>query len=175
MILSPEKKGFTLVELVVALAVLGLVFAVSVARFDRMFTGTRLEAAARGLGDHFAYGISRAYTTGRYHTLEFDLGAGKYWIKPGREDEEGVKILEESLGSGVRFTDIQAGGETYTPPGVLSVEISPLGFTGDLLVNLEDEAGNTMAVELDSLVQGIRYRRGYETWDEFQNGPSQAQ
>ena len=167
------RRGFTLIEMVVALAVLGLVFAVSAARFNRMFSGTRLEAAARGLGDHFAYAVSRAYTTGKYHTIEFDLGAGRYWLKPGREDEEGVKLLERGLGSGVRFTDIQSEGETYSPPGVLSVEVSPLGFTGDLLVNLEDEAGNAMAVELDSMVQGIHRREGYETWDEFQSGSSE--
>ncbi len=169
------RRGFTLLEMVVALAVLALVFAVSASRFGRMFAGTRLEAAARGLGDHFAYGISRAYTTGKYHTMEFDLGAGKYWIKPGREDEDAGRLLVESLGSGVRFTDVQAGGETFTPPGVLSVEISPLGFTGDLLVNLEDAAGNSMAVELDSLVQGIRYHEGYETWDEFQSGTPETE
>lgn len=173
MIRRSGERGFTLLEVVVTLAVLGLVFAVSAARFDRMFTGTRLEGAARGLGDHFAYGISRAYTTGKYHTLEFDLESGGYWLKQGREDEEGGKLLERSLGKGVRFTDIQAGGETYTPPGILSVEISPLGITGDLLVNLEDEAGNTMAVELDSLVQGIHFHEGYETWDEFQSGQAE--
>ncbi len=167
-----KRNGFTLLEVIVTLAVLGLVFAVTTANFHTLFASSRLEAAGRGLGDHFACAVSRAYTTGRYHTLVFDLTGGTYAIREGREEDASPEILKSRLGKGIKFTDIQVGYDTYAPPGTLSVEISPLGVTNDVLVNLEDEKGRAVAVSLNALVQSVRFFEEHKTYEELQDDPS---
>lgn len=168
--MAPRRRGFTLLEVLVTLAIVGLVLGVATTRFHTLFARSRLEASGQGLGDHFAVAISRSYTTGRYHTLVFDLTSGAYWIQPGRQDDESATpLLERRLSRGVRFTDIQLGSAEYRAPGVLSVEVSPLGVTNDILVNLEDEEERTMAVFLNALVQGIEFHDAYTTYAELQD------
>ncbi|MBN1421391.1 MAG: prepilin-type N-terminal cleavage/methylation domain-containing protein [Planctomycetes bacterium] len=166
-----RRRGFTLLELLIALGLIATVFAAATTRFHRLFVATRLRATAQGIGDHFAYAISRAYTSGSYHTLVFDLSEGRYWIEIGRQDEEGQRILKRRLGAGVSFTDIHVGYETYIPPGTLSIEVSPLGVTNDVLINLEDKDGEACAVALDAMVQGIEFHDGYKTYEELQDEP----
>ncbi len=169
-----RRKGFTLLEIVIALALIGLIFGIATVRFHSLFSRSRLQASGQGLADHFAYAISRAYTTGRYHTVVFDLEHRRYWIKFGREDEESTEILKRNLAQGVAFRDVQVGYDTYVPPGTLSVEISPLGVTNDVLINLEDEKEAALAVSLNALVQGVEYFETYTTYEELQDVPPPA-
>ena len=167
-----RRSGFTLLEIVVTLGLLGLVFAAATVRFNAMFRTSRLEAGGRGLGDHFAFAVSRAYTTGAYHTLVFDLAAGRYGILPGREDQQAGQLLKRRLPKGVAITDIQVGYDLYAAPGTLAIEISPLGVTNDVLINLEDERGAALAVSLNALVQRVEYFDAYTTYEELNDVPA---
>ena len=167
-----ERGGFTLLELMVTLALLGLVYAAATSQFHRMFASTRMEAGGDGIADHFTYAVSRAYTTGRYHTFVFDLTAGRYWIALGREDEDGEVLLPRRLATGVSFTEVYVGPTLYQPPGTLSIEISPLGVTNDIVVNLEDNEGGQFAVALDALVQSIDTFPEHKTYEDLQDVPA---
>ena len=160
--------GFTLLEVMVTLLLVGLLMGLSTADYGALFSRTRLEAAGRRLGDHFAFAVSRAYTTGEYHTLLFDLEAGSCGLKPGRQDGEEPPLQEEVLGEGVLFTDIQVEEQTFTPPGILTVEISPLGVTNDLVINLHDEKERTLCLYLDALVQRVEYYEEHKLYAELQ-------
>jgi prepilin-type N-terminal cleavage/methylation domain-containing protein len=167
-----RKAAFTLLEILVALALLALIFGVATGRFHSLFARTRLQASGQGIADHFAYAVNRAYTTGKYHTIVFDLEAGSYWIKLGREDEEAAEILRRKLARGVQFTDIQVGHDTYESPGSLSVEISSLGVTNDVVINLEDEKEASFSLWLNALVQGVDYFDEHKTYEELQEAPA---
>jgi hypothetical protein len=138
-----------------------------------MFARTRLQASGQGIADHFAFAISRSYTTGTYHTLVFDLSTGFYWIQEGREDEEeATKLLKRRLIKGVKFSEIHVGYDTYTAPGTLSVEVSPLGVTNDVIVNLEDEQETAYAVSLNALVQRVESYDEHKTYEDLQDVPA---
>ncbi len=170
--MARTRSGFTLLELLVVIGLVGLIFTVATARFDRIFVRTHLQASGHGLADHFAYAIQRAYTTGSYHTFVLDTAAGRYWIKLGRESEDAQSLLRRSLGTGVRFVDVQVGYETYTPPGVLQIEISPLGVTNDLVINLEDAQHMELAVALNALVQSVEFYEERKDYEELQDVPA---
>ena len=169
---SSLRGGFTLLELLVTLALLGFVFAAVTTRFHTMFTKTRLQASGQGVADHFAYAISRSYTAGKYHTLVFDLDAGRYWIQVGREDEEGTQLLKRRLATGVAFAEMHVGYNTYTAPGTLLVEVSPLGMTSDVIVNLTDEDETAYAVSLNAMVQRIERFDEHKTYEDLQDVPT---
>ncbi len=170
--MTAKRKGFTLLEILIALGMLALIYAMATARFHGLFAMSRLAASGQGIGDHFTYAVSRAYTTGTYHTLTFDLTGGRYWIELGREDTEATKILKRRLAGGVTITDIQIGYDRYTPPGSLSIEISPLGVTNDVIVNLQDENERAFAVSLNALIQRIEYFEERKEYEDLQDVPA---
>jgi len=169
--MTRRTRGLTLLEILVAVTLIGVIFSMATIRFHSLFARTRLQASGQGLADHFAYAVSRAYTTGSYQTFVFDLENRRYWIKLGREAEETTEILRRSLADGVEFTDVQIGHEQYEPPGTLSVEISPLGVTNDVVINLRDEKEKELALFLDSIVQGVEYFDTYTRYEELQDVP----
>jgi prepilin-type N-terminal cleavage/methylation domain-containing protein len=165
-----NRHGFTLIEILVTLAILGLVFSVVTFNFRGMFETSRLKASARALGDNFAVAVSRAYTTGTFHTLVFDLDAGCCRVRQGREgDEDAEDVIDYRLAGGVSFKDIQVGYEKYEPPGTLSIEVSPLGVTSDFIVNLEDASGLGFAVSMNALVQSVKYHERNTDYEDLQD------
>jgi len=166
---NTTSGGFTLIETLVTIAILGLVMGLFTANYKAMFSSSRLSAAAHGLGDHFVFTVSRSYTTGKGNTLMFDLTGGRYWIHMGsEEDTEARDVCIRSLGKGIKFTDIQVGNEKYEPPGTLSIEVSPLGVTSDFVVNIEDDREKQFAVAMNSLVQSVRYYEEYTDYATLQ-------
>ncbi len=170
--MKKARNGFTLIELLAALAILGLIFGVTTLKFDVLFARSRIEASARGVGDHFSYAVNRACTTGSYHTLVFDLENCSYWIQPGREDDSsGTVLLKRRLEKGIAFEDIQVGYDRYEAPGTLAIEVSPLGVTNDVIVNLTDEESQAYAVSLDALTQRVTCEDGHRDYEEAQDAP----
>lgn len=169
-----NKTAFTLIEIMVTLALLGLIFGLLTVNYRVMFSGTRVSAAARALGDHFALAVSRSYTTASFHTLMFDLEIGEYWIRTGTEgDEDAREVMRRSLGKGVRFANVHVGYELYEPPGTLAIEVSPLGVTSDFIINLEDSSGEEYAVSMNALVQSVTYYNEHVDYEALQEIPDE--
>jgi len=62
--------------------------------------------------------------------------------------------------------------QTYLPPGVLQIEISPLGVTNDIVINLRDAREKELAVALNALVQSIEYFDERKDYEELQDDPA---
>jgi general secretion pathway protein H len=76
----PRERGFTLIEIIIVLAIVGLIMSLgvsglrSIARSDLRADATHLSGAMRFLFD-------RASTTGKTHRLVLDLEGGRYWAE----------------------------------------------------------------------------------------------
>jgi prepilin-type N-terminal cleavage/methylation domain-containing protein len=76
----PRERGFTLIEIIIVLAIVGLIMSMgvgalrSLARSDLRADATHLSGAMRFLFD-------RASTTGKTHRLVLDLEGGRYWAE----------------------------------------------------------------------------------------------
>jgi len=76
----PRERGFTLIEIIIVLAIVGLIMSLgvgalrSLARSDLRADATHLSGAMRFLFD-------RASTTGKTHRLVLDLEGGRYWAE----------------------------------------------------------------------------------------------
>jgi prepilin-type N-terminal cleavage/methylation domain-containing protein len=122
------SRGFTLIELMIVVVLLGLVMAVAV-RGIRSMTKSDMRTSAVKMAGAIRYLFDRASTTGRMHRLVIDLDTNKYWAEvsddayympreretdqtreaeaeeQAKEDEEAKKKEEEA----------QAAGSSDTP------------------------------------------------------------
>ena len=161
-----RRSGFTLVELVAVVTLLGLMLTFVTLRLDGLTASSRLRASAREVGAVVGCAFSEAVSSGSTRSLCFDIERGEIWVgrdlETPREEGEDLRRLYDD----VKFRDVQVGERVYEEPGVLSMEISPLGIGSDALVHLRSETGAEMTVEIRPLTGTVRFHEGYLEYEE---------
>jgi prepilin-type N-terminal cleavage/methylation domain-containing protein len=89
---SGKQEGFTLLELMVVLTILGVLAAVIVPQFGGTFQGTLLHAAGRELMAAMNMAYSQAVTSQRPCYLKLEPQTGSYWLEaPGGPEGRGER------------------------------------------------------------------------------------
>jgi len=163
--------GFTLVEMVVVVAIIGLILASVAVRFDSITASARLRSNAREIASTIGLAHSQASSTGRSHNIVFDTENCQYWVESNLQSESGDWLPKKRvLYDDVSFEDIQVGEDIYGESGSLSIEISPLGVTSAFMVHLESENGAKMTLEICPLTGLVRFFEGYKEYEPPESG-----
>lgn len=98
-----RQDGMTLIEIVVVLAIIGAVAALSIPRLDAWFDNLRVKSAARAASDAFQLARSEAIRTGHNHVVFFG--------PPGTTDPDGNPVAKAN-GDWVPILVIDDGAPT---------------------------------------------------------------
>jgi general secretion pathway protein H len=91
------RRGFTLVEMLVVLVVIGLIVSLAPAAFERLLPGRRLDAAARQLADTLRTARSLAIRDDRSRFVVIDVGARTAGIDGARSSQQLPDTVSVSL------------------------------------------------------------------------------
>lgn len=118
-----KKPGFTLVEMLVVLAIIGMLMGISIPFVSGFGKGLRIKTASKSITGVLNLAKSNAMTFRRNYYVAFDVDHGRYWI----EDYDG-KIYDKkhSLPSSVKF---QIQGDAVSDP--ITFEMDKVGFAPD--------------------------------------------
>lgn len=115
---SSKASGFTLIEVAIALAIIGVVTALTLPNVSRYLENGRGRAAAKSVADAFNFARAQAIRTGNNHVVFF--AAGGAGDTDGNDltgaDGRAVPILvlnDGRPGSGLQNCEIDAGEETF--------------------------------------------------------------
>jgi type IV fimbrial biogenesis protein FimT len=97
------RKGFSLTELMVVVAVIGLLGIVAVPNLVSGLPSYRLKSAARDLCSNMRKARSMAVKQNRNITITFDAGGNTYLIDGQSPWPQGYTCLKEYYGNGVLF------------------------------------------------------------------------
>lgn len=95
-----RKKGFTLVELVVVMAIICIMAAIVLPRLDPFVPQRRLKSAARLLSGTISLAYGESVTKNKTYRLYLDRSADRYWITEVRDLE---KSDDSAAAAGVRI------------------------------------------------------------------------
>lgn len=135
-------RAFTLIELILVMALLSIVLAVSAPALSGFFRGRTADAAARRLVSLIRYGQSRAVSEGVPVILWIDARRGTYGLEqePGYVDLD-PKAVRFELPKDLRIevTDLPAIRSTQAGPGLQAAQnasvprlrFQPDGFIGE--------------------------------------------
>lgn len=128
----PSARGFSLIELVISIAVLGILVALGIPSFSEWIHNTQLRNAAESALNGLQ--IARSEAVRRNGYAQFILGPGTGWrviaITPpsggvGAACQEIAEIQRRDAGEGSSSAAV-----AVTPAGLTTVTFTPLGWVG---------------------------------------------
>jgi len=93
-----DRSGFTLIEILVVVALLGLIFTFALPRLNSHFR-LSLETATREIASTIKDAFNSTMVTRKVHRLAIDFGEKKYWVEKQDSAQSGEVLLhtESSL------------------------------------------------------------------------------
>jgi len=116
-----KKRGFTIVELVMVIIVVGILAGVSILAISRSMDDMRLASAADKIASDLAYAKSMANATGQWYGVRFIIDSNKYivYLTTGTQETDSFVVrLYEDFGVTISSVNFGLGNQ---------IEFSPLG------------------------------------------------
>lgn len=169
-----SRAGFTMVELMVVIAIISMFVGMVSVSFETLVPGERLNASIRELASELASIRTEAISRGMEFRIEYDMPNSRYRVvTPFRIGGGAVDTHENSddeqdryygpwktLQEGVGFAKIVIGGRDFVDT-ICFVRFDPLGAASDHSVILTQSAfGNLFTIEVLALSGLIRMHEG---------------
>jgi prepilin-type N-terminal cleavage/methylation domain-containing protein len=124
---DPARRGFTLIELILVMALLTIVISLTAPRLSRFFHGRTLDSEARRLLALMRSGQSRAVSEGVPMDLWVDAGQGTFGLEaePSYETSDS-KAVGFTLDSGLQ---LEVVNKTVVAPANTATTINPMQRT----------------------------------------------
>jgi type II secretion system protein H len=175
------KAGFTLIELMAVLLLMGLAIGYGTVKLGGFVPSARLESGAREIGDLLTRARGLAVFQGTTYQMEYDLDQQRYrLIRPATEQEQqdGADPYIEGnwfeLPTHVRIEDIQISDRDNRTNGTYTVEFLPTGEVFGHLVHLisDDityEDRNRFTVEMNPITGLVTYTPGRKEYRQIRD------
>jgi prepilin-type N-terminal cleavage/methylation domain-containing protein len=124
---ATRRSGFTLLELLCVVALLGILLFFVLPKLDSVTPQTRLKSAARRIGSTMELAQGQAIASGKEYVLAYDLGKQSYWlILPPPDDPNALPGAGTAAKPGTTTTaTAQSGDPNAQPPPPPDVEHDP--------------------------------------------------
>lgn len=141
-----SKKGFSLLELLVVLFIIGLAVSVVFPVLEKGLSSIRLKTSAREVAAALREARSLAVSKCERQVLNIDVDEGKYWLNADASDAH-------ELAPNVRFLSVQVQGSEFREgkPGIV---FFPLGNSSGGTITVSGEREIKGRIEA-RLVTGI--------------------
>jgi len=158
-----NTRGYTLLELIVVIVLLGLIFGLTVPNFRQALLSDRLDATALRFIGLIQDLREKAIHDQEPYTLHIDIRSNKIWAFPSlASEEEQEKARERAYGlpSDVQIQDIWSlnGGKFYDEA---IIRFSKKGYVEQSVIHLKSEEGREISLELNSFLGSIKIHEGY--------------
>jgi general secretion pathway protein H len=165
-----NKKGYTLIELMVVIILLGLVFAITAPRFRDAVLNDNLKSTTRKLVGKINELRTDAIQKQETLLLFFDLESNMYWDGPGGMTPEGRDLRRKEratyLPQGIRITDISFMDRDKKIGGEISLRFNKKGYVQQSAIHLEAEDGREFTIVLRTFLPGVKI---FEKYIEFED------
>jgi general secretion pathway protein H len=158
-----NNRGYTLIELIVVLILLGLMLGLTVPRFRQAILSDSLDTTTLRLIGLVQDLRERAISEQVAYVLHIDLRSRKIWAFANSATEEEQEIALEraiELPADVRIEDIwtASSGKLYDEA---AIRFSRKGYIEQSIIHLQSDDGRQLSLELTPFLGSIKTHEGY--------------
>ena len=158
-----NRRGYTLLELIVVIVLLGLIFGLTVPKFRQALLSDSLDATSLRMIGLVQNLREQAIRGQEPYSLHIDIRSNKVWSFPSSaSEEEQVKARERAytLPPDVQIQDIWSsnGGKLYDEA---VIRFSKKGYVEQSVIHLKSEDGRELSLELYPFLGSIKIHEGY--------------
>jgi len=159
-----DNRGFTLLELVIVMGLLGLMLVVTVPRFRQALATNELKASIRKIVGLVGEVRDRAIRNHKDYRLHIDIGANRFWVVGDGASAEDVTLARENgfqLPAEVRVLDVWLRSQGKLTAGEVVIRFSRKGYVEKSILHLGAEDGDRMSLLLTPFLGEIKTFDGY--------------
>jgi len=157
------SKGFSLLELIVVLALMGLILAFTIPRIHQVLSPNNLRKAAAWLVAQSTAARARAAASQIQHSLHLDLGEKRLWVTDASLSQEAALAARKNafrMDQNVRIREVAFPERTAVSSGTTAITFYPDGHADPAWIRLEDSAGLTVSLFIEPFLPRIRWHHG---------------
>ncbi len=166
--MSLDKKGYTLVELIVVVLLIGLVLTLAVPRLRNALLTDNLKGAARKMIGIINNLRNEAIREQRDYALHFDLDANRFWVSYGSMSDEERAVTREvgsNLPGDIHIDDVWIKGEGKMVEGATRIRFTRRGYTQKSAIHLSSEDGRELTLVLSPFLGKVKVINKYVDFD----------
>lgn len=145
------KNGFTLIELIVVIALISITLFVAFPRFQRAFTDPT-RAVSKWLLWKIPELKQEAVAEKHGISLHIDLGGNKLWVTHDDMNEAETAIAAEnaySLPEGIRLLDVEFSDSRIVSTGIAQIWFYPKGYSDRAVIHLQADDDQTLSYVIE--------------------------
>ena len=163
-----DKRGYTLIELIVVVLLIGLVLTLTAPRLRNALLTDNLKGTARKMIGIINNLRNEAIREQMDYTLNFDMNVNRFWISSrAMTDEERTVAREEgfNLPVDIHIDDVWVKGEGKIVEGEIGIRFIRRGYTEQSAIHLSSEDGRTLTLVLSPFLGKVKVINKYVEFD----------
>jgi len=161
-------NGFTLLELIVVISLLGIMLVLSIPRFHETLFLDEQKTSSRWIIGKIQALKEAAVRNQKHYTLHIDLDSDHYWETDESMSPEAIEnaaLNADSLPSGLKITDIEYPMRGMLNSGQADIVFYKSGYSDKVLIHIQDGESQVSYLVEPFLSEVSRY----ETYIGFEN------
>ena len=165
--ISRNARGYTLIELILVLVLLGIMFGIAVPKFHQAILSDSLDATSLRIIGLVQDLREKAVSNQVTYVLHLDLRGKKLWafaVTASEEEQEKARASAYQLPDDVKIEDIWSwsSGKLYDEA---KIHFSKKGYIEQSMIHLQSLDGRQLSLELSPFLGSIKVHEGYVDFD----------
>jgi prepilin-type N-terminal cleavage/methylation domain-containing protein len=165
-----NNRGFTLLELIVVMAIISIMLFISLPRFGNMFSeGDSTKKFSRWIISQVRLLKNFAVRDQKLYILNVDIDANRIWTTTESGESEGSPpsvFPSYQFSEGIHIIDIEYPGKGKISLGQTEILFNKKGYSDKALIHIENDNGEQLSYLIEPFLKSVKIYQHYAGFED---------